>query len=348
MKSSSWILVHEYITGGGWDSGAPPDGLAAEAATMLRAVLLDYAAWGQVPILTLLDRRLAHLDLPADEVIPVDPGQYATRLQTALARCDAALIIGPETNGILAELSQRALAAGVQLIGASPDAVRLAGDKWACYRQWLAAGVPTPLTRRTTFAEAATVAREMGYPLVVKPIDGMDCTGVSLVSSADELPLALDLACRNVLDYPILLQPYLRGKHASVSLLVSRGRVQPLSLNSQAIQPGRPFSYRGGTLPLSHPAGAAALAVAQHAAEAIPGLEGYAGVDLVLDRDRAWAIEINPRLTTSYIGLRQVVDINLAQAIWAACVDGILPAAVKLHGRASFSKDRPGGLWGIV
>jgi predicted ATP-grasp superfamily ATP-dependent carboligase len=344
MKASSRLLVHEYITAGGCGADTPPEGMAAEAAAMLRAVLLDCQAWDRMQTLTLLDRRLSGLDLPAGEVLFVEPGLYPATWQSALARSEAALIIAPETGGVLAGLSRQAVAAGVRLLGASPDAVDLAGDKWSCSRRWLAAGVPTPATLLATLADAAAVAQEIGFPLVVKPPDGVDCAGVCLVTCPAELPAAAELAAGGVPDTPILLQPYLDGEHASVSLLVARGRARALSLNRQDIVPGKPFSYRGGSLPLRHPAEASALAVAEAAAEAVPGLEGYAGVDLVLYGGQAWAIELNPRLTTSYLGLRQVLDINLPAAIWAACVEGILPGAAIPTGSASYSLDSPGGL----
>ena len=51
----------------------------------------------------------------------------------------------------------------------------------------------------------------------------------------------------------------------------------------------------------------------------MPPARGYVGVDLVLGasahgEDDA-VIEINPRVTTSYVGLRQAVNENLAQAL---------------------------------
>jgi predicted ATP-grasp superfamily ATP-dependent carboligase len=51
----------------------------------------------------------------------------------------------------------------------------------------------------------------------------------------------------------------------------------------------------------------------------VPGLSGYFGVDLVLgesaDGSQDRVIEINPRLTTSYLGLRRLARFNLAQAL---------------------------------
>ena len=124
-----------------------------------------------------------------------------------------------------------------------------------------------------------------------------------------------------------------------MALLVAEGRTQTLSLNGQDIEAGCPFVYRGGVVPLAHPLEQQAFAVARAAVVALPGLRGYAGIDLILDGATAWAIEVNPRLTTTYVGLRQVADLNLAQAIWQTCLEGRLPGAVPLRGRAVFSKD---------
>jgi predicted ATP-grasp superfamily ATP-dependent carboligase len=353
------LFVHEYVTGGGWPSGELPAGLATEGSAMLRAVLTDFRDWGAVRTVTTLDRRLTGLSLPADEVVEVAQGQHATAFAAQLARSDAALIIAPETDGILARLSAQALAAGACLLGSLPPAVALAGDKWACYQRFRRAGLPTPLTRLARFEDAPLAARAIGYPLVTKPMDGVGSEGVCLVADEAELPDVLAVLRRATRREEILLQSFVVGKHASVSLLVADGQVLPLSLNGQEIVAGRPFVYRGGVVPLAHPAKARAFAVAQAAVELLPGLQGYVGVDLVLadekarktdlenlDRLRhpsepteaAWLMEINPRLTTSYVGLRRVAQINLAQAIWQACCLGVLPEKVPLSGRAAFSK----------
>ncbi len=306
---------------------------------MLAAFLTDCAAWGQVRTLIILDRRLADLKLPAHETLLVAPGQGEAALSTALTRCDAAFIIAPETDGVLARLSRQVLGAGVRLMGSSPLAVEWAGDKWACYQRWQAAGVPTPLTRRAPAADAHPVADALGYPLVVKPADGAGCAGVSLVFAPEDLEPALRLATEGAAQQPILLQRYIAGKDASIALLVAGGNALALSLNGQEIVRGQPFCYRGGVVPLAHPAAENAMAVAGAAVAALPGLRGYVGVDLVLAGTSAWAIEINPRLTTAYVGLRHVARANLAQVIWQACVEDRLPDAIPLRGRAVFSKD---------
>jgi predicted ATP-grasp superfamily ATP-dependent carboligase len=57
----------------------------------------------------------------------------------------------------------------------------------------------------------------------------------------------------------------------------------------------------------------------------LPGLRGYVGVDVVLTRSEAVVIEVNPRLTTSYLGVRSAIEENVAALALAACA-GKLPA----------------------
>lgn len=345
MDSPPLVFVYEYFTGGGCPSGELPQGLAAEALGMLWALLHDFRRWGAVRTITALDsrfeQRIPGLDrttLPADFVIPVEQGAQAEVFSALLARCDAVLIIAPETGGSLSRLTAQAESLGIPLLGSASAAIDVAGDKAACAQLFVATGLPTPPTLVVSFAAASQAANEIGYPLVVKPQDGVSSAGVCLVNTPAELPQALDVLRRETDHEPILLQSFIQGVHASVSLLVANGRSLPLSLNRQVIEPGCPFQYLGGEIPLAHPAAGRAQALAQAALALLPGLQGYVGVDLVLSGSDAWLIEINPRLTTSYIGLRQVVQLNLAQSIWNACRQGVLPVAVSLEGRVQFTK----------
>ncbi len=78
--------------------------------------------------------------------------------------------------------------------------------------------------------------------------------------------------------------------------------------------------YLGGELPLAAGLAERARSLAERALAAMPAAVGYVGVDLVLGREPDGSedvvIEINPRLTTSYVGLRAAARINLAEAMW--------------------------------
>jgi predicted ATP-grasp superfamily ATP-dependent carboligase len=215
--------------------------------------------------------------------------------------------------------------------------VAVAADKWQCFRRFTQEGLPTPETHRMPPSEAVAAAAALGFPLVVKPVDGVGCEAVSFVSDTPSLHRALQLMEPRQCD--VLLQRYVAGIHASVSLLIANSGVLPLSLNEQTITIGIPFHYLGGSVPLEHGLKQVALEAARRAASLVPGLKGYVGVDVVLTEDQCQLIEINPRLTTSYVGLRQVININLAEAIWHACSADVLPREIILSGKSSFRKE---------
>jgi predicted ATP-grasp superfamily ATP-dependent carboligase len=333
----SAILVHEYVTGGGWPAPEIPPGLAAEALAISRALLADLRAWGRLPVVTTRDRRLCTTGLVADRVVDLDAEVYPTALLELARDCGAALVVAPEGGGALEHLSSLVVDAGVCLLGSLPSAVAVAADKWECHRRFAQAGLPTPETACVAPAAALAAATRLGYPVVVKPLDGAGCEGVGLATNDALLGAALrQPALRG--SASVLVQRYVEGTAASVSLLVAGGRSTALSLNGQRVRAGIPFAYDGGVASLSHPRRAEACELAQRAVALVPGLRGYVGVDLVLDEEICWLIEINPRPTTSYVGLRRVIDLNMAAAIWRACRDGSLPAAVAVPPPAAFGK----------
>ncbi len=333
----SAILVHEYVIGGGWPTPDLPPRLAAEALAVVRALLADLRAWGRFPVVATRDRRLHGTSLTADRVVDLDAEVYPTRVVELARECGAALVVAPEGGGALEHLSRSLADAGVCLLGSLPEAVAVAADKWECYRRFSQAGLPTPRTIRASPDAAPAAAARLGYPVVVKPLDGAGCDGVGLATDDAELTRALGQpALRGARS--ILVQKHASGSAASVSLLVAEGRSTVLSLNEQRVRAGIPFAYDGGVASWPHPRRAEACELGRRAVALVPGLRGYVGVDLVLGEQTCWLIEINPRPTTSYVGLRRVVGLNLAAAIWHACRDGSLPASVAVPPLAAFGK----------
>ncbi len=277
--------------------------------------------------------------LPADQVFSVSQSDPREIYLSLLKHCDAAIIIAPETEAVLAWLTSQAELAGIPVLGSSSSAVAIAGDKASCHQLFNIAKLPNPATHTAGFASAHQVAERTGFPLVVKPVDGVGSEGVHLVTGISGLPAILASVRRIASNNQILIQSFVNGTHVSVSLLAAAGRILPLSLNRQLIEAGSPFRYFGSEVPFEHQVGGIAVELACSAVRLIPGLSGYVGVDMVLTEDSAQLIEINPRLTTSYIALRQVTPVNLAAAISQACLTGQLPDYVPLSGRTVIRKD---------
>jgi hypothetical protein len=141
---------------------------------------------------------------------------------------------------------------------------------------------------------------------------------------------ALDIARRANGSESLLLQRYVTGTAASVALLTDGRRAVALTVNAQSVRASTPFSYRGGKTPFDHPLAGKAVEVALLTCRALPGLRGYIGVDVVLTESDAVVIEVNPRLTTAYLGVRSAFGGNIGEvgnvaAMALAACAGTLP-----------------------
>jgi len=312
------ILVHEFVTGGGLAGRPVPASLAREGAAMRNALVTDLAALRRHQIVTTVDRRFPLGRPPAGVEVVTLSAARPRLFDDLLASVDAVWLVAPETGGCLERLAERAAKRGAVLVGPSAAAIRTASDKAGLGKRLSAHGVPYPETRLvSSTAEARTALREMGLPLVVKPRRGAGGVGVTLMRG--------QVLNHHISPGQILIQRFVPGIAASVSLLTDGKRATVLAVNSQSMRavrvgPGRGgFAYRGGITPFAHPLAPRAAVVARRACRALPGLRGYVGVDVVLTESEAVVIEVNPRLTTSYLGLRSALDSNVAGLALAAC-----------------------------
>ncbi len=170
---------------------------------------------------------------------------------------------------------------------------------------------------------------------VVKPIMGCGAQGVRLT---DEEPGAGEFA-----------QAYVEGEALSVSLVGSRvtGNVCEfysgtppllLAVNRQeiAVADDGSFRYLGGETPV-HPDREEEIVATAVRAVNILGCQGYAGIDVIAG-DRIYVVDVNPRPTTSLVGIAAVMEEEIADILVAAS-HGEAPAEVHLSGRVRFDKD---------
>jgi predicted ATP-grasp superfamily ATP-dependent carboligase len=335
------IFVFEFVTGGGLADRPVPRSLAREGLAMRTALVEDLAALGRHDVVVATDVRFARAAPPSVEVVSMDSGTSGLRtsrqLDALVDASDAVWLIAPETDRCLERLAARIERRGIRLLGCGAAAVRIAADKSRLPRRLAGIGLDHPETALiASRTDARLAARGLGYPVVVKPARGAGCRGVRLARRESELTGALDAAHRANGTGPLVMQRYVRGRPASVSLVADGHRAVPLAVNAQRITAAAAFAYGGGSTPLAHPGAAAAADAAARACAAIPGLRGYVGVDLVLTETGPVVIELNPRLTMAYLGLRAVFEENVAALAIAAC-EGRLPPPLTPRRRARFT-----------
>ncbi len=331
------ILIYEHLSSGAWRKDHQ-EHLLPEGAAMLAALLKDFSAVSGCTTITVLDPHLDRGKFVADQIFPggISFGLQAFRELTAAV--DAVLVLAPEIGGILAELTEIVEQAGKLLLGSSKEAVEPTTYKQLTLERWLKADLPIPSTEiASTEIASLQILKTLPLPLVLKPVDGAGSSYTYVIRSQQQLERVWhSIAAEKPAPF-FLAQEYLRGNAASVSLIVSPGSALPLSLNQQLLEVGETIHYAGSTVGLAHPLAQEAVELAEKACTLFPGLCGYVGVDMVLTPEGAVLMEINPRITTSYLALRRAIDTNLAWLILRACTGEKLPASVNLTSPVTIS-----------
>ncbi len=342
------VLVYEYVSGGGYAGQPTPAGVLCEGFGMLRSVVSDFKSAGH-EVTVLLDGRLSKLNPPigADCTIPVVNPQETQRFLVDAARInDAVYVIAPESGQILQSLVELVEHIGKVSLNCQAQAIQKVADKTVLYETLKKNGCPTPnmvaLDVDEGLAEIKqTIRSKFSYPLVLKPMDGVSCSGLSIVKKAAQVEQAIAKIKADSAGNRFIIQEFVCGEAASVSVLCAGGKAFSISLNRQNVKVASPeafSSYEGGTVPFDHPLKQEAFRVAEKVVESFSGLRGYVGVDLVLAEDKPFVVDVNARLTTSYVGLCRVAAFNVAEAMVDAVLKGKLPPKLEINGFVYFAK----------
>jgi predicted ATP-grasp superfamily ATP-dependent carboligase len=342
------LLIYEHVSGGGFADKSIPLGILSEGFGMLRTLISDFKAAGH-SVTTVLDSRLAVLNPPieADCIVPVSSSREAeVAIQEISESADAAYIIAPESNQVLQSLVASIERAGVPSLNCRASAIGKVSDKAILHECVKKMGLPTPATIIVSALEDVaeikqTISGRLKFPLIFKPVDGVGCGGLSVVRNENQVGSAVDKVIRESSSKYLIAQELIRGIAVSVSLISTGSEALPISLNKQNVSlmtPEAISTYQGGLVPFNSLLKREAFATAEATVRSFRGLRGYIGVDLVLTEKEPVIIEVNPRLTTSYVGMRKVVSFNPAQAMINAVLKRELPANNQSVGYAFFSK----------
>jgi tyramine---L-glutamate ligase len=323
------LLIFEYATAGGVKEPA----FTAEGQAMVQGLAQDFNIFSASYVIS---KHSEPIDGASSQpiIIEEDPNKW---LKNNITDYDFCLPIAPEEDLILYELTRIIENASVRVLGSSLDAVLTCTDKHRTY-QILKNRVPVIESQRVYWDEIQDQSQLFPSKKVVKPADGVSCSAVQVVGSFKEFKNATDKIKEfSGLPY-FLVQNYVEGDSASVTLLSNGTEALPISLNQQnlTLENGK-INYQGGKVPLDHPLEDEAKMVAKKAVESINGLKGYVGVDLILGEE-VHLVEVNSRITTPYIVLRNMLNFNLGEAILES-VRGHLPQEFVLDGRTTFRKN---------
>jgi predicted ATP-grasp superfamily ATP-dependent carboligase len=250
------------------------------------------------------------------EVVLPGCGDFGAGIERLAPACDMGLVIAPDH--LLARYTQL-LEQHTHNLGCGFMTAALCANKVQTEKILRAHGVPVP-------PEAGTGKR------IVKPVKGCGAVGV------------------RVSDGPVgdgeFAQQFIEGEHLSVSLVASRvigdacayysGKPPlVLAVNRQLIVQAADgaIQYLGGETPV-HPARETEIIETAKKAIIVLGAQGHCGVDVVV-ADKVYVVDVNPRITTSLVGIASCMKEEIAGILVDASKGGG-PQEVHLSGSVRF------------
>jgi acetyl-CoA carboxylase, biotin carboxylase subunit len=184
-----------------------------------------------------IDRDARYVAL-ADQALCIGPAPASKTYLNAAAILLAAEVSGAQAihpgYGFLsesAEFADKVAEAGITFIGPPADCIRTMGDKVAAKRAMREAGVPCVPGPDSALPEdlayVQTVAREIGYPVIIKAAGGGGGRGMRVVRSENELEAALALtraeASQAFKNAAVYIEKFLeKPRHIEIQVLCDR------------------------------------------------------------------------------------------------------------------------------
>ena len=276
--------------------------------------------------------------------------QCRARFGELAAAADWTLVIAPETNGTLTELHNIVRQSGGRILGVSKQVCELASSKSLSADFLAARGVLVPhgvqiQVQHNAAPGAQDCQQHRGtwtdFPAILKPDDGCGSIGVQRVASNRELLAALLSNQTTATDRR--LERYISGIAASVSVILSPRDDMILPACYQHLGGDCGLEFHGSSHIKDCGLADRATRLARQVVQALRSIDegapslGWLGIDVVLGGEGPMespsrceqqspvaktpgtndvVIEINPRLTSSYLTLRSRA--NLAAAMLSA------------------------------
>ena len=341
------VLLFEWLTGGGlWvDQRQPDAGCSTQRQgwEMMASMAVDFRAAG-IEIVVPIDDRLGEplQNLPADiNVLPIrSADDLVPCLTKYAAMTDYIMLIAPECDMRLLKCVHWMDRVCDKLISPNAQFVEIASCKLLTTDYFQSQGIEAlPHGMRLSTFTQENWRQRVKLPAVLKPIDGAGGEDVRLITHWSELDIPL---AKPADQYRI--ERFVTGVPVSVSVLC--GETSQILTPTGQIFDREPFgNYVGAQYPLAPGLSDRAIRLAEAAIKALPETKGYVGIDMIISdtaEEFDCLIEVNPRLTMSYLKLREIYKENLAMLMLeTACPSANASVKSPVNPRCIFRSPNP-------
>ena len=211
-------------------------------------------------------------------------------------------------------LAEGIQAAGVKVLGTSPEAIAKAEDREQFDALLEGLGIPRPKGRAVrSLAAARQVAEEVGYPVLVRPSFVLGGRAMEIVFSEAQLAGFYAEAEAANPDQPVLVDKYLLGKEAEVDV-ISDGEATLVPGIMEHIE--RAGVHSGDSMAVYPPVTLSPEVQAEMVRSACEiaralGVKGLMNIQFVIADGRAYVLEVNPRASRTVPYLSKVTNIPM-------------------------------------
>jgi acetyl-CoA carboxylase biotin carboxylase subunit len=274
------------------------------------------------------DAEAMHVRL-ADESVCIGPppaSQSYLNIPQIIAACE---ITGAEAihpgygflseNARFAEIVQEH---GIAFIGPTPEHIRLMGDKIAAKQAVKDVGIPTVPGSDggvNSDTEAARIANQIGYPVLIKAAAGGGGRGMKVAQKPSDLMLALSTARAEAKaafgDDAVYMEKYLqRPRHIEVQILAdSHGKVLHLGERDCSLQRRHQKVWEeAGSPALNGEQREEIGAIVTKALEKL-GYLGAGTVEFLFEEGRFYFIEMNTRLQVEHPVTEMITGLDIVR-----------------------------------
>ena len=339
------VAVLEYLTGGGLQKDANSPSLYCEGMAMLTALATDLALCGHdVHTCDNVAFRSAKAALCASfaerkatlSVHPIDHNKdehsWLDRWIEVASQCERTIVIAPEIHQQLEDTVAKLRRTGAVVVASSGKFLQATSCKLSTANFFKESHVPHPatlsLSRYLTSIDPLDDSKPASA-VTLKRRDGAGCVDMKVFANQRKLTEWLkNHEFQNPMGDEWIVQEWLAGRPASMALLagdewkllgaVNQRIVLDHSVNQRGVSE---VSYLGGTGPLAGVSVEQLANLACRVRESLPsGAAGWIGIDFLVPDESVGpkdliVIEVNPRLTTSYLGYRKWYGYKLADAL---------------------------------
>ncbi|WP_227287302.1 acetyl-CoA carboxylase biotin carboxylase subunit [Boseongicola sp. H5] len=283
---------------------------------------------GTVAVHSTADSDAMHVRM-ADEAICIGPPSSTLSYLSVPAIISACEITGAEAihpgYGFLSENAQFVQIVedhGIKFIGPSAEHIRMMGDKITAKDTMRALGVPcVPGSDGGVpdFEAAQAVARETGFPLIIKATAGGGGKGMKLARSAEELETAFRTARSegksNFGNDEVYIEKYLGApRHIEVQVFGDgRGNAVHLGERDCSLQRRHQKVLEEAPGPAISPEIRARIGATCAKAVAEIGYEGAGTIEFLYENDEFFFIEMNTRLQVEHPVTEAIFGVDLVR-----------------------------------